>query len=70
MTFYVTLAVRSQTDNDQPRRLAMSGEWADRSTAERKYRAWIGEYGGTGGVASLVEEAADGTRRVLDTWTG
>ncbi|MFG2776133.1 hypothetical protein [Streptomyces sp. NPDC048350] len=71
MPFYVTLSVRSRADGQaQPLRLTTSDEWADRRTAQRKYRARIEECGASGAVASLVEEATDRTRTVLNTWTG
>jgi hypothetical protein len=44
----------------------MHGWWADRGTADRKFRSWIGEHGNVDGArVTLVDE---GTGETLTTW--
>ncbi|MEU8829303.1 hypothetical protein [Streptomyces sp900116325] len=45
----------------------MHGWWADLSTAERKYKAWIGERGSRKGARITLTDEADGGR-VLKAW--
>lgn len=52
--------------------VVMQGEWFIRETGERKFRSWIGSYGGAPGarvaLAELAELAADGSWVELKAW--
>ncbi|MGW5529495.1 hypothetical protein [Streptomyces xanthochromogenes] len=55
---------------DPDSKAAVYGYWRDLRTAERKYRARIGESGShPTAVITLSEHAPDGTEHVLKTWT-
>ncbi|WP_405699029.1 hypothetical protein OG209_04990 [Streptomyces sp. NBC_01383] len=57
--YRVTLTIGART--------IMRGWWSDLPTAERKYKAWIGERGGVDGARIvLVDELEAG--RTLQSW--
>lgn len=47
---------------------AVTGEWADDSTARRTWRDWIGLYGSDERVVIRLAEETGGSERVLLTW--
>jgi hypothetical protein len=60
-TFWVT--VRFWKDGP-----AVTGEWADDSTARRTWRAWVGIYGSDEKAVIRLAENAGGSERVLMVW--
>lgn len=49
--------------------VVMQGEWPIRETGERKFRSWIGSYGGISEArVVLTERAVDGVEKVLKEW--
>ena len=47
-------------------RPVMHGWWSKRSTADRKFREWIGEQGSTPGARVTIVDEASGD--VLEAW--
>lgn len=47
-------------------RPAMHGWWADRATADRKFRTWIGEHGSVAGARVTLVDEETGT--VIHRW--
>ncbi|WP_208643285.1 hypothetical protein [Streptomyces diastatochromogenes] len=47
---------------------AVTGEWADGTTARRTWRDWVGRYGSDEKVVIRLAEGADGGERVLMAW--
>ncbi|WP_327577408.1 hypothetical protein [Streptomyces sp. NBC_00145] len=49
--------------------VVMQGAWSIRETGERKFRSWIGSYGGIWEArVALTEMGDDGTETVLEEW--
>ncbi|MFE2737250.1 hypothetical protein [Streptomyces sp. NPDC059349] len=49
--------------------VVMQGEWSIRETGERKFRSWIGSYGGIAEArVVLTEMGDDGAETVLEEW--
>ncbi|MFD8779256.1 hypothetical protein ACFRU3_44055 [Streptomyces sp. NPDC056910] len=49
--------------------VVMQGWWPDRATGERKFRSWIGSYGGIAEArVVLTERGVDGAEEVLKEW--
>ncbi|MFI9780869.1 hypothetical protein ACIHCV_40560 [Streptomyces sp. NPDC051956] len=50
-------------------RTVMDGRWSNLTTAERKFRSWIGSYSAVPNACiALAEQAADATRTELKAW--
>ncbi|MFE2991152.1 hypothetical protein [Streptomyces sp. NPDC059262] len=49
--------------------VVMQGAWSVRETGERKFRSWIGSYGGISEArVVLIEMGDDGAETVLEEW--
>ncbi|WP_133305499.1 hypothetical protein [Streptomyces sp. AcE210] len=49
--------------------VVMQGAWSNRETGQRKFRSWIGSYGGISEArVVLTERAVDGVEKVLMEW--
>ncbi|WP_405476461.1 hypothetical protein [Streptomyces sp. NBC_00009] len=49
--------------------VVMQGAWSIRETGERKFRSWIGSYGGIAEArVVLTEMGDDGAETVLEEW--
>ncbi|MER5952377.1 hypothetical protein [Streptomyces sp. NPDC001893] len=49
--------------------VVMQGAWSIRGTGERKFRSWIGSYGGISEArVVLTEMSDDGAETVLEEW--
>ncbi|MGW6484181.1 hypothetical protein ACWGDS_41200 [Streptomyces sp. NPDC055059] len=49
--------------------VVMQGAWSIRETGERKFRSWIGSYGGISEArVVLTEMGDDGSETVLKEW--
>ncbi|MEU7206161.1 hypothetical protein [Streptomyces sp. NPDC045470] len=61
MTYRVSLQFRA----DGP---AVTGEWADETTARRIWRDWVGLYGSDDSVVIRLVEESDGQEQELTAW--